>query len=346
MNALDLIKQFGGTDSVQDYAGFSLQGTLFPHKRFAKAIRCIAEVHHYAQKNATSRGLMLTGPTGAGKTTILNFYEGKFPRYSDGTATCIPVLKVSTPVAPTLKSLAQTLLIALQDRFDDRGSGEAKTKRVYQFLEKCKVQLIFIDEFHHCLFAKNGEQYSAISEWLKLIMNELNIALVLVGLPEGERIVYNNHQLRRRFSSRIQITPFSISEECDFDEFRGILRAYQGQLPLKVEVPLHEANLARRFLIGSDGRLDYVRKILEGAVAVAQSIGCATLDLPIYESAYRNEVWDCAPDELNPFSTQSILRRLDKKDEPFDVGGYGSMIGSPVARHLGLALRTQGRAIG
>ncbi len=342
MTPLELMARFSAGGSHGEWAGFSMRHHLFPHRRFAETTHRIAEQHHYSQTNGVSAGLMIAGPSGVGKTTLIDHYHEQFPRHSDGAATRVPVLVVSTPAGPTVKSLAQAVLVALGDPAAHRGTAEEKTLRIHLFLERCHVEMLFLDEFHHFFYTESSKHFRHISDWLKGLMDQTRIALVLVGLPEGEEVVKANPQLWRRFSSRSLLSAFDMKDAKDFVEFRGLLRAFQKSLPLPVEVPLYGANLARRFWLGSDGRLDYVRKILEGAVAVANRAGLRSLDLPAYASAFRNQIWDAATDRLNPFTPVSILRPLTRSGEPFESGGYASMIGSPVARRLGLVQHNKG----
>lgn len=342
MTPLELMTRFTASGPSPELTGFSLRQKLFAHSRFSDTTSRIAEQHHYSQLNKVSVGLIIAGPSGVGKTTILDHYQEQFPRFSNNSVTCIPALVVGTPAAPTVKSLAQAILVALGDPVAHRGSAEEKTQRIYLFLERCGVEIIFLDEFHHFFYTESTRHFRQVSDWLKGLMNTTRVALVLVGLPEGEEVVKANPQLWRRFSSRALLSPFSLDDEKDFAEFRGMLRHFEAALPLPVEVPLHEANLARRFHLGSDGRLDFVRKILEGAVSAANRAGLRSLDLPAYASGFRSQIWDDVPERLNPFHSSSVLRPLNRSGEPFESAGYASMIGSPVARRLGLVNHNKG----
>lgn len=342
MTPLELMAQLATVKPSSELAGFSLRRNLFMHQRISETTSRIAEQHHYSRLNKVSVGLIIAGPSGVGKTTILDQYQEHFPRYSAGGVTCIPVLTVETPSAPTVKSLAQAILVALGDPVAHRGSAEEKTQRIYLFLERCGVEIIFFDEFHHFFYTESTRHFRQVSDWLKGLMNTTRVALVLVGLPEGEEVVKANPQLWRRFSSRALLSPFSLEDEKDFAEFRSMLRHFEAALPLPVEEHLYVANLSRRFHLGSDGRIDFVRKILEGAVSAANRAGLRSLDLPAYASGFRSQIWDDAPDRLNPFHPSSTLRPLNRAGEPFESAGYASMIGSPVARRLGLVGHNKG----
>ena len=337
MTPLDLINRYANSGVGNQPVGFSLREKLFQHRRFQEITRSIAELHHYSQSNQVSNGFMVVGPAGVGKTTIAHEYLAHFPRYKQSGVTQIPVLVVGTPSSPTVKSLAQSILAAMGDPTAHRGSAEEKTQRIYTFLQRCGVQVLFLDEFHHCFYTDSPKHFRHVSDWLKTLMNTTQLSLILIGLPEGEAVVKANPQLWRRFGSVSLLSPFSYEDPDDFTEFRGLLKAFQASLPLPVALNLHENNLARRFYIGSGGRLDFVRKILEGALTVACRAGIDTLDLPLYAAGFREQVWAAGSDRDNPFHPDSNMRSLTRPGEPFESGGYASMIGSPVARRLGLA---------
>lgn len=334
---LDVLKQFRTAGEAHAFEGFSLRKHLFPHHRFATAMSRIAEHHHYSRANGVSTGLMVVGPSGVGKSTLMEHYQDRFPRHSEAGRTRIPVLTVATPAGPTVKNLAQAILVALGDPAAHRGSAEEKTQRIHLFLGGCQVELLVLDDFQHFFYAQTLKDFRHISDWLKGLMDATRVALVLAGLPECENVVRANPQLWRRFSSRVSYSAFELEEPEDFGEFRAVLRGFQERLPLPVAIPLHEANLARRFWFGSDGRLDFVRKVLEGAVSIAGAQGFDCLDLPLYARAFRETVWADVTERLNPFSANGIQRALIRAREPFEAGGNSTLIGSPVAKRLGLA---------
>lgn len=348
MTPLDIIQKFSDevvNDEPQSMtnlaitANFSLRKTLLLHTRYKKAVMLIAELHQYKIVNGVGGGLLITGPSGVGKTTIILNYADFIPRVHAQHKTTIPVLYVVTPASPTVKSMAEAILLALGDPMARRGSAEEKTFRIYQLLKACEVELLFIDEFQHFYYAHTVIEFRRISDWLKNLISVSGVAVVLVGLPESEIVVYSNEQLARRFSLRQQLKPFRLNNENDFIEFRAVLKGFQQKLPLSVEEPLFEANLARRFLVASNGLLDYLRKILEGAVVIAGQAHLQELNMSIYAAAFRRYVWPEVPDRLNPFHPQSPVRLLIRPGEPFYAGNKRNALGSPLARrHVGKSL--------
>ncbi len=341
MNPLEVIQKYGGFDPATESQNltsmitatqFSLRKTLLLHTRYKSALKQIAELHQYSKVNSVGGGFLICGPSGVGKSTILEQYLEHFPRVERQHITTIPVLYVTTPASPTVKSFAQAILLALGYRKALRVSGEEMTFRIYQLFKACAVEMILIDEFQHFYYAHSVIEFRRISDWLKNMISVSEIAVVLCGLPEAEMVVFSNEQLARRFSSRLNLSAFKLDDESDFIEFRAVMKGFQQVLPISVEEPLYEANISRRFLVASNGLLDYVRKILEGSVVIAGDVGLSKLDMSIYAAAFRRNVWPGVPDRLNPFHPESPIRSLTRTGEPFYSAAKRNAMGSPMAR--------------
>ncbi len=345
MRPIDVIASYRGAgQSGSDGLGFSLSGVSFQHERFKSAILQIAERHNHSSTCAVSDGLLITGYSGVGKSTIMQHYQSLFPRRVERGVTIIPVLFAETPSSPTVKSLAQTILGAIGDPAAHRGTAAEKTERIYSLFTRCGIEVLLLDEFHHFYYTATVQQYRDITDWLKGLMNNLRCTLVLCGLPEAKNVVRSNSQLWRRFSSQIELSPFAMNDAEDWLEFRGLLQAFGAQVPLPFDVPLFESNMARRVFIASGGRLDYVKKLLEGAVAVAVRADLPTIDLAVLAAGFREQIWSDVPTRLNPFHPESPLRPLDRSGEPFEPDSHAQMIGSPIARRLGAVQRKYRRA--
>jgi type II secretory pathway predicted ATPase ExeA len=340
MKPIDVISTYRGAEqSGTDALGFSLAGITFQHARFKSIVLQIAERHHHSSTHGVSDGLLITGFSGVGKSKILRHYQSLFPRRVERGVTIIPALFAETQSSPTVKSLAQTILGAIGDPTAHRGTAAEKTERIYNYFARCGIEILLLDEFHHFYYTATVQQYRDITDWLKGIMNNLRCTLVLCGLPEAKNVVRSNSQLWRRFSSQIELSPFAMDDAEDWLEFRGLLQAFGAQIPVPFDVPLHESNMARRVYIASGGRLDYVKKLLEGAISVAVRTDLPSIDLAVLAAGFREQIWSDVPTRLNPFHPESPLRPLNRSGEPFEPDSHAQMIGSPIARRLGGVLR-------
>lgn len=333
----------GGVQPGSPGYGFKLELDPLPHRRYKDAMYAIAELHHRRRTYGVGGGLLLTGPSGVGKSTTVSTYQQMFPRQHEVVRTHVPVLLVSVPSSPTSRSLAGAILEGLGQRKAHRGTAPEKTAWIHDLFAKCGVEMLLLDEFHHLFYAPTLNAFRDITDWLKNFLEEAKVGMVGCGLPVAEMVVDSNEQLARRFSARVRVAPFALDDVDDFQELRGMLKAFETRLPLRCDVPLHEANWARRFHVGSYGLLDYVVKILEGAVSAAAAAGLETIDLPALAAGFRNRVWRDVPDRLNPFHLECPLRPLDRVGEVFHRHTRQDLVGSPVARKLGMNLTRGGK---
>lgn len=347
MTPIDLMTRFAEqTTAANDDSklwGFKLRADPILHRRFRAGMFRIAELHHSRRAYEVGGGLLLIGPSGSGKSTLIEHYESFYPRVHAQGGTQIPVLRVSVPSSPSAKSLAEAILTALKDPKAHRGTASEKTERIQWWLERCGVELILLDEFQHLYYSATLAVFRDVTDWLKRLISTTDVGIVACGLPEAALVVESNEQLARRFSARIQITPFMTEDDEDFREFRAFLKALQELLPLPVETPLFEANLARRMHVASYGLIDYLGKVLEGAVSAAYTANLQYIDLPVLAAAFRNCIWSEVPDRLNPFHPESLLRPLDKPGEIFHLHIHHNAVGSPLARRTGIKAAKGGR---
>jgi DNA transposition AAA+ family ATPase len=296
---------------------FSVRHRVIEYPAFCEATRKISRLHNRWRTAKIPAGILLTGQSGSGKTTVLQHYMRSFQRYEEMERTVIPVLSVVTPARPTVKSLAEAILEAFDDPIVDRGSAENKTRRIYKYMRECLVEMLFIDEFHHFYDSSRRTDARQVSDWLKNLLSHVQIPVVLTGLPRAAMVIRMNEQLARRFSSAYYLRPFSFDTDEGKKEFRGVLKLIHSRLPLSCP-ELHEANLARRFYIATNGLIDYVAKILDEAIMLAAQFEIDELNLDLFATAFEESIWRDAPHTLNPFRTDSLLRQLNQIGEPFE----------------------------
>lgn len=300
------------------YRGFSVRQSIIEHPGFCRALKEIADLHQQFLEAENCGGLLFTGQTGSGKTTVLTYYQSFFPPRNESDRRVVPVLLVTTPAAPTVKNLAEAILVALGDPAASKGTAEAKTTRIYRYLKECKVELLMIDEFQHFHDRRKASQARNMTDWLKNLFNEVKIPVVLAGLPRAFSVIRMNPQLQRRFSSPYYLEPFGFETKEQQMEFRAILKAIHKTLPLP-SVELHEANLAQRFYFASLGLFDYVAKVIDKTVKLAGEYKAKRLTVGLFAQAFASEVWRGVPKRLNPFDQKAILRPLNKRGEPFEI---------------------------
>jgi len=297
---------------------FTLRKQVIEHPKFTLAIREIARLHERGKETGVAEGMLLVAQTGSGKTTVLQYYENRFPRIETTRGARIPVLRVDTPESPSVKTLAEAILFAMGDPAAAKGTASEKTNRIIHFFKECCVELLLIDEFQHFFDGHRITESKRVSDWLKNLINRVGIPVILAGLPRSIAVVNANPQLRRRFGAPHYMQPFGFDNQEEQLEFRGVLKGIQSRLPVPC-IDLSEANMAQRFYFASHGLLDYVVKIIDDAVSRACPDSGEPLTQQAFEAAFKRTVWLDAPDHLNPFSQEATLRLLNRTLEPFDI---------------------------
>lgn len=266
--------------------------------------KTIKYCHRYSQHYMEPRCLLITGRPGVGKTSLAEYYIKDYPRIETEETVEVPVLYLKIGVPATPKSLVSALLAALSDPIPERGNIDSQTRRLHRFLKELKTELIILDEFQHFIDKDSLKVLKTISDWLKLLIDNSKIPVVLMGMPYSHIILdtRGNEQLKRRFSSRRSIKPFGWgSTSKEQEDFRNFLKFVDGQLPFNKKADLASKTTAFRFYCATNGVIYYVMDIIRVATltAIEQSLETITLDL--LADAYAESLASAYPDRENPF---------------------------------------------
>lgn len=295
---------------------------VVPHRHFLDAVTRVAQARTLALHGAEPRRILLVGESGAGKTLIARYIQSCHPVRRDGERLIRPILYVETPPTPSLKSFGESLLIALGDPFAHRGSSNEKLVRALELIKLQRVELMIFDEFQHFLDNNRASSISAVADWFKSLIDDTHVPCLLMGLPRCEAILKVNEQLRRRFSSRIELPQFSIDSENDEMEFRTVLNEIDFALPTEHRSNFAHIDTARRLYFASNGLIGYIKKLVVGAYELMLEKNGAYIDRDMLRAAFIREVWCEGTNKLNPFDNEFVFRNLDRSGEPFYVSSY------------------------
>jgi hypothetical protein len=269
--------------------------------RFNRIGEKMAYCHQHSKIAAEPECLLITGNTGAGKTTLCNVYAERYPRQASAEGLTVPVLATSIPALASAKNLVTRLLVALGDPAPHKGSQDNQTLRLTKLIEECGVELIILDEFQHFIDRDSNNILQNVANWLKELLNATRVPMILVGMPYSEIVLRANDQLERRFTMREHLAPFGWENPEQQAEFKMFLRYLDELLPLPQRSNLSDHETALRIYCATLGITGYVMKLVRRAavIAVIGSMECVGLDLlaEVYEE--RLAAWRrCEP---NPF---------------------------------------------
>ena len=252
--------------------------------------------------------LLLIGPTGAGKTTIYRTYAQNYPRKETDEGSIVPIVYTSIPAPATVKGLVEAILKKLGDPLYNKGTTTNQTSRAYDLLAACKVELILLDEFHHFIDRESQKVLRNVCDWLKNLIINTGIPVVLFGLPESERILkVDNWQLSRRFNYRHTLIPFPRNDS-GMELFRQFLKDIEGQLPLEEDSELAEKSLSERIYYATDGTIAHVMTLIRKGTTLAIEQKLKKLDLEVLNVVYhRHLIHEKSFKSTNPF----LVKKFD-----------------------------------
>jgi type II secretory pathway predicted ATPase ExeA len=267
------------------------------------ALEAIEQCHQHAKVSGEAEGLLIQGETGAGKTTLYRRYIRDYPHEINEDGTIARVLYATVPVPATVKSLVTKLLSAIGDPAAERGSQVSQTNRLKRYLAACGTELIILDEFQHFQDRDSRKILKTVSDWLKVLMDETGVPVLLVGMPYSHTILDSegNEQLQRRFATRINLDPFGYVTSEERTAFRKFLKAIDNKLPLAEPSNLADPDIALCFSEATDGVVAHVMKLVRRATVIALESGMERLTLEMLALAYEQRLAANDPSKPNPF---------------------------------------------
>jgi len=295
-----------------------IEGIRVAYPRWQRIVEEIGRCQEWGPLAAEPPCLLLVGPTGAGKSTLVGTYAQEHPAVLTEEGVTYPVVRATIPSPATIKALAIALLAALGDPRAASGTVGAMTYRLTHYFRDCKVELLILDELQHFRDRDNRRVLKNASNWLKTLIKETGVACVLVGLQgEAEEVVRLNPQLARLFGAPHALLPFAWEERRPetVREFVAFLTLLEGALPLAERPDLSELGMARRLHTASGGVMAYLMELLRGATYLALTEGRVTLDRDVLGRAFEQRLASLRRGTANPFHDAGAGRR-DAGDAP------------------------------
>jgi Bacterial TniB protein len=309
---------------------------LVPHPKFDEALHRIEQCYTFAEEVGEPSCLAVIGEARTGKTRALKACLLRHPgsRLDDGIY--MPIVYIKAPAKPTVKGMAELLLEELKDPNPERGTEIERTRRLKRLMPKTRTRLVMIDEFQHFVDKGTTAVMYLVSDWLKILVDDVRCSLVVAGLPRCQAVIDQNEQLAGRFLAPINLSRFRWTNLDERANFIGILGSFHKELREFIGLPeLDSDPVAFRFWCATGGLIGYLTKLIRRTVcnAVAKKSDRVTLtDLSV---AHRECMW-------HELGSEAIRRPFDpdfKLEATSDVLTQVLRVGSEVtlpksARHI------------
>lgn len=291
------------------YDNYTVDNTLVMHPLFVTAISQYKQAIGALGSMQSSTGYALTGDSGTGKTTLVKHLKSLYPDTRNEDGLIQPVIYCSVPAHPTLKGLATSLLTAmnvpevniLQKR--GRNSENDLTIQCVRLIKECQTKAIVFDESQHLTRNPGRDGTYAATTWLKRLMSEAKVVMILAGISSTTLLFEQDEQLARRFWSTINLSRFDWTISQSRSEFLGILDAFQSSLPQYEFLPLATTETGFRIFMATGGLLGYLAKLLNQVILDANSDNRKVIKLKHFEISFEKTMRVSSTDAAeNPFT--------------------------------------------
>lgn len=276
------------TDFKSQLDVFSNQVVVTP--QFEHAHNALCKMLLFGGTPAGGRFMLLTGESRTGKTHAVRLFAYNHPAsFIDGSKH-EPVVHLELQGKATESGTATQMLAALSDLKPRQGTVEQKHARVVKHIRTLGVKLLIVDEAHHLVERKPGQQNRlyAATESFKYISNVTGCSMVFVGIPAIESIVEVNDQFAQRTTHCIRITEYDLTDPDDLEDYGDIVREMCGMLPIKVDAQLLDDAVMPEWHLATRGRIGNLSELLRASAVYAFYAGQKVIDLDALRIAYRD----------------------------------------------------------
>lgn len=317
--------------------------TLIPHTAFETASKRIFQCCEFGIRASDPVCLAIVGESRTGKSRLLEECSAAFPTRRTNDGIIKPVLSVVTPSKPTVKGLAAEMLKAIGDPRHAEGTEIAKTARLYRQMEEVEVRMLHIDEFQHFFDKATNQVMHHVADWLKSLVDQTKVVLIVSGLPSCRRVIDQNEQLAGRFLAPMIMPRFNWADDNLREEFLAILAAFHESMSEHFSMPeLGSEEMGLRIYCATGGLMGYVARLLRQIVWNALSENNRQIGLANFAKANDDCYWgheDAPPlesfsDQFNSTPTPKLLANAAKlgiRKDDYRPGSRSSLSMKPKA---------------
>lgn len=277
---------------------------LVCHERFIAVQAQIEAVLARAQ-DGDPQILPIIGPTRVGKSKLLSSlmatYTAREPnRYRE-------IINVVSPKHLTGRALPDACLMSIGMSAGLFGNHVAATDAFIKVVNKLGTRLIIFDETQHMLERGSSTTVRAAADFLKLLFDQTQASLVLVGLPTLLGLFRANEQLADRARRPLEFYPYQWQGP-EYTSFRRALASALGYLAESGwdTFVYNDADFAQRMYVATAGRYGMINKVFMEVQAMVKAGGEKVAWHEAFAEAYEQTVMERLID-FNPFlATQMI----------------------------------------
>jgi energy-coupling factor transporter ATP-binding protein EcfA2 len=251
------------------------------HSRFGEALNGIQQLVTQADLSGLPFGATVVGESGSGKTTLMAALQRYIPA-QDLLGERPSALCISAQSCPTIGDLLGKLIRLLGFPAAIRGNriSDQSLNLIAALKERC-IKVLFIQDFQHLYRGERDKSAAGITDWLKQLVEDAGVVIVLFGTPELGDLGQLNAQLHSRSPARYRLAPFERNEE-----WVAFLQGMAQRCKAIDWTPIHQ-RYERELHIVSAGLLRPLKQVLSAAATVLIRDGGTELTPAVFGAAHQ-----------------------------------------------------------
>lgn len=205
----------------------TIEALEIQHPRFADLYEALNDRIQDALQGDAARIEWVVGPSRVGKSMLINTLSRSYPETRVSGKRHVPVLTV--PISPNIspKLLPASVLLGLGLPVPPRSiTSGVLGDRIRDQLRLAHTRVVIFEEASHLVEPGARVAPRAAGDWFKTLADDLNMTLILFGVPRLEKLFASNEQLRFRASSRKEFRPYDMRNRNDQQAFASCVSAY------------------------------------------------------------------------------------------------------------------------
>jgi len=263
---------------------------LPPQQRLLDQVqKALAEIDH----GGSSRGILMSGPSGTGKTTAMDLVAKlPLPR-GTGPQRCVPCCRIEAKARSDTSSVAQSIL-------EELGKPAAVTRRlrgwelerqVHQALIACGVRILILEEFNNALLANTKHLRGQLAQFLKNLWNlhpvgdpsswalpqpsrgDRRLVIIVSGTEEIRPVFDRDAELSSRFDIRINTTRLWFDSAKSCEQFARVFGSLVERFGLSEAIDASNASTLARSMFATQAHLRELESLLRRAATLHRAAG-------------------------------------------------------------------------